>query len=66
MFRGELDGYPSATDGQAGTILRAYRDHQTSTDNAFLARNWNNIKLAMQWMIGQDGNADGDHRRQPA
>ena len=59
MFRGELDGYPSATDGQAGTILRAYRDHQTSPDDVFLKRNWPSIKLAMQWMIGQDGNADG-------
>jgi non-lysosomal glucosylceramidase len=59
MFRGELDGYPSATDGQAGTILRAYRDHQTSPDDAFLKLNWPSIKLAMQWMIGQDGNADG-------
>ncbi len=59
MFRGELDGYPSATDGQAGTILRAYRDHQTSPDAAFLKRNWLAIKKAMQWMIDQDGNADG-------
>ena len=25
-----------AVDGQAGTILRAYRDHQVSPDNAFL------------------------------
>ena len=48
-----------AVDGQAGTILRAYRDHQVSPDRAFLKRNYASIKQAMQWLIGQDGNADG-------
>jgi len=48
-----------AVDGQAGTILRAYRDHQVSPDSAFLKRNYASIKQAMQWLIGQDGNADG-------
>ena len=37
-----------AVDGQAGTILRAYRDHLFSTDDAFLKRNWPQIKLATQ------------------
>ena len=59
LFRGEIDGYPSAVDGQAGTILRAWRDHQTSPNAGFLKQNWINIKKAMQWMIDQDGNADG-------
>jgi len=49
----------AATDGQAGTILRTYRDHQTSVDNAFLKRNWNGIKKALGWLIAQDGNNDG-------
>jgi uncharacterized protein (DUF608 family) len=48
-----------AIDGQAGTLLRAYRDHQMSPDHAFLKRNYGSIKKAMQWLIGQDGNADG-------
>jgi hypothetical protein len=48
-----------AIDGQAGTLLRAYRDHQMSPDNAFLQRNYASIKKAMRWLIHQDGNADG-------
>ena len=55
--RGEFLG--PAVDGQAGTILRAYRDHQMSADDAFLKRNWPAIKRAIGWMIGQDGNNDG-------
>jgi uncharacterized protein (DUF608 family) len=49
----------AATDGQAGTILRGYRDHLTSPDDAFLKRNWDGIKLAIGWLIAQDGNKDG-------
>lgn len=56
--RGEFHA-GQAVDGQAGTILRAYRDHQMSPDNAFLKRNYASIKKAMQWLIRQDGNADG-------
>jgi non-lysosomal glucosylceramidase len=56
--RGEFQA-GQAVDGQAGTILRAYRDHQVSPDNAFLKRNYASVKKAMQWLIGQDGNADG-------
>ena len=52
-------GDNAATDGQAGTILRTYRDHQTSGDDAFLKRNWDNIKKALGWLIAQDGNDDG-------
>ena len=52
-------GAGQAVDGQAGTILRAYRDHQMSADDAFLKRNWASIKLAIEWLIGQDGNNDG-------
>ena len=56
--RGEFNA-GHAIDGQAGTLLRAYRDHQMSPDNAFLKRNYPSIKKAMQWLISQDGNADG-------
>jgi non-lysosomal glucosylceramidase len=56
--RGELPA-PPAADGQAGTILRTYRDHQMSPNDAFLKRNWPSIKKAVEWMISQDGNADG-------
>ena len=57
--RGEFFPGTPAVDGQAGTILRALRDHQTSPDDAFLKRNWSSIKKATQWLMAQDGNADG-------
>jgi uncharacterized protein (DUF608 family) len=46
-------------DGQAGNVLRAYREHQMSADDAFLRRNWTKIRKALEWLIGQDGNRDG-------
>jgi uncharacterized protein (DUF608 family) len=57
-FRAEDNDIP-ATDAQAGTILRALREHQMTPDDAFLKRNWPKIKLATQWMIAEDVNADG-------
>jgi uncharacterized protein (DUF608 family) len=56
--RGEYDLGP-AVDGQAGTILRALRDHQTFHDDAFLQRNWPAIRKATQWLIDQPGGEDG-------
>ena len=54
------DESPSvAVDGQAGTILRAYRRHQMSADDAFLRKNWPNIRLAVEWLMAQDADADG-------
>ena len=55
--RGEFLG--PAVDGQAGTILRAYRDHLMSPDSGFLKRNWASIKKCIEWLIVQDGNKDG-------
>lgn len=57
-FRGEFNQHP-AVDSQAGCILRAYREHQISVDDAFLKRNWKNIKLALGWLINRDTNRDG-------
>jgi len=48
-----------AADGQCGTILKAYREHQMTPDNAFLKRNWPRIKKVLLYSIGQDGNDDG-------
>ncbi len=68
MYRGEkerekglfgLSGNGSAVDGQAGTILRVYREHQMSPDNAFLKRIWPKVKLGLEWLIGLDGDGDG-------
>ncbi|MGO8751865.1 MAG: GH116 family glycosyl-hydrolase [Thermoguttaceae bacterium] len=50
--RGEGAGL--AVDGQAGCILRAYREHQMSADPAFLKALWPKIKLAMQCLVRMD------------
>ncbi len=46
-------------DGQAGTILKSYREHLQSKDYLFLSRNWSKIKKAMQFLMNEDGNEDG-------
>ncbi len=56
-FRGEAAGL--AVDGQAGVVLRCLREHQMSPDDAFLKRNWPNIKKALECLIREDGNEDG-------
>jgi non-lysosomal glucosylceramidase len=48
-----------AADGQCGTVLKAYREHLMSADNAFLKRNWPRIKKALVYSIERDGNDDG-------
>jgi uncharacterized protein (DUF608 family) len=48
------DGAGLAVDGQAGCILRAYREHQMSKDSAMLRELWPRIKLAMQCLIHMD------------
>jgi len=51
-FRGEGAGL--AVDGQAGCILRTYREHQMSPDDGFLRRLWPAVKAAMQCLIDKD------------
>lgn len=46
-------------DGHAGGILKAYREHLISKDDLFLSRNWDKIKKATEFIIKEDGNADG-------
>jgi uncharacterized protein (DUF608 family) len=58
-FRGDVGRGMPAADGQAGTILRAYRDYLVSPDAAFLKRNWPQIKLATQWLMTLDSDNDG-------
>ncbi|MCC6288304.1 MAG: hypothetical protein IT249_10500 [Chitinophagaceae bacterium] len=58
IFRAEYETRP-AIDGQAGTILRIYREHQMSSDDTFLRNNWGNIKKAVSFMLAQDKNGDG-------
>ncbi|MBE9463943.1 GH116 family glycosyl hydrolase [Dyadobacter subterraneus] len=58
IFRAENESRP-AIDGQAGTILRFYREHQMSANDEFLKTNWPGIKKAVQFMLAQDKNGDG-------
>ncbi len=60
-FRAGL-AHRDAADGQAGIIMRAYRDHQMSADQTYLSSNWEHIKLALGYLIEmdkEDGKADG-------
>jgi uncharacterized protein (DUF608 family) len=57
-FRGDLNN-AYAADGQCGTVLKCYREHLMSPDNAFLQRNWPNIKRVLFYSIEQDANDDG-------
>ncbi|GAB3744170.1 GH116 family glycosyl hydrolase [Microlunatus parietis] len=59
--RGECgDASSSFADGQCGTILRFYREHQMSPDTAFLERNWAKIKKACEYVITARDGAGGD------
>lgn len=48
-----------AIDAQAGSILRALREHQMSGDDAFLRRIWPGVRRATDWLIAKDGDGDG-------
>ena len=57
-YRAEYDRHV-AHDGQAGTILRAYREHQMAPDDRFLRRNWPKIKKSIEYLINRDVRQDG-------
>ncbi len=48
-----------AVDGQAGIILRTYREHQTSPDAEFLKRLWPKVKKSLEYLIQHDRDRDG-------
>jgi non-lysosomal glucosylceramidase len=49
-----------AVDGQAGTILRVYREHQMSANDAFLRRIWPKVKSSIAYLMDQhDADSDG-------
>jgi len=49
----------TATDGQADTIVRTWREHTMSADDAFLRRVWLQTKQAIQFLIDQDPERKG-------
>jgi uncharacterized protein (DUF608 family) len=57
-FRGEFNNIP-AIDAQAGTVLRALREHQMSAEGGWLKKNWPGIRKATEWLIAKDGDGDG-------
>jgi non-lysosomal glucosylceramidase len=60
-MRAEFDPAVAA-DGQAATILRAYREHLMSPDDAFLQRLWPRVARAIDFLVAEDaadGRADG-------
>jgi non-lysosomal glucosylceramidase len=58
FFRGEFNNI-AAVDGQAGTVLRALREHQMGTDSSWLTKNWPGIRKAIEWLMAKDGDGDG-------
>ncbi len=56
-IRGEKTG-PSI-DGQAGTVLRIYREYLMSADGRILKDYWPKIKKAVEFIMLQDKNKDG-------
>ena len=50
-FRGTHGGF--AADGQAGIILRTYREHLMSADDTFLKPLWPRVRLAMDRLVKQ-------------
>ena len=49
----------AAADGQAGTILRVYREHQMSKDYSFLTPLWPRVKQSIEYLISLDPNVEG-------
>ncbi len=52
-FRAEND-MRSMMDGQAGTIMRTWREHTMSANDEFLQAVWPRTKLAIQWLMSND------------
>jgi uncharacterized protein (DUF608 family) len=57
-FRAEHNDH-WAVDGQAGCILRVYREHQMSADDGFLRRLWPRVRRSLEFLISKDPNRDG-------
>ena len=49
----------AAVDGQAGTILRTYREHQMSKNDDFLKALWPKVKSSIEYLISLDKNVEG-------
>ncbi len=59
VVRHRAEGTGPAVDGQCGRILGVWREHQMSTDDAFLRRVWPKVKQAVEYLIRHDRDGDG-------
>ncbi|MCG3126917.1 MAG: hypothetical protein CHACPFDD_01772 [Phycisphaerae bacterium] len=57
-YRGEA-AHELAVDGQAGVILRAYREHQMSADDSMLRKIWPRVRRATECLLERDTDGDG-------
>lgn len=57
-YRAE-SGRQIAHDGQAGTIVRTYREHTMGEDDAFLRRVWPRVKASIERLRREDADGDG-------
>ncbi|MHC5040315.1 MAG: GH116 family glycosyl hydrolase, partial [Planctomycetota bacterium] len=56
---GVRGGRSYSADGQCLAVLRAYREHLMSPEDAFLQRNWPAIRKATEYLLKHDGDDDG-------
>ena len=59
--RGAHKGTKFAIDGQLGTILQAYREYTMSDDINYLSTIYPNLKKAMQRVMSQDKDKNGNY-----
>lgn len=57
-FRAEHNDH-WAVDGQAGCIIRVFREHQMSPDDSFLRRLWPRVKKSIEFLMSRDNGRDG-------
>lgn len=58
FYRGEY-GRHMAHDGQAGTIIRTFREHSICPDSTWLKKIWPRVKTSIQRLMKEDRNGDG-------
>ncbi|GAB3652496.1 non-lysosomal glucosylceramidase [Echinicola sediminis] len=64
-YRGEFsksghhEGRGFAVDGQAGTILRMYREHLSHNSTDFVTHNWTKIKKSIEALMEKDMDSKG-------
>lgn len=57
-YRAEYD-HRMAHDGQAGTIIRTFREHTMTPDTAWIAKIWPRVKQSIRRLMQEDSNHDG-------